>query len=160
METVHIEETATIWRFVVMFASGDGLAVLFAASNPTDWGLRDGRNRADRSVQDRPPGALAAASLPYRGRANLSISVVRVVSDEYRTVPQPILVALDPAVRAIIETGYNRTTDPSQRVQFALLPPPSAWATDAQNVAAGFAQTAQESRAPYWRACRALGCRW
>src|SRR6185312_14191071 len=59
-------------------------------------------------------------------------------------VPQPILVALHPAVRAIIETGYNRTTDPSQRVQFALLPPPSAWATDAQNVAAGFAQTAQE----------------
>ena len=59
-------------------------------------------------------------------------------------VPQPILVALDPAVRAIIETGYNRTTDPAQQVQFALLPPPSAWATDAQNVAAGFAQTAQE----------------
>jgi hypothetical protein len=59
-------------------------------------------------------------------------------------VPQPILVALDPAVRAIIETGYNRTTDPSQQVQFALLPPPSAWATDAQNVAAGFAQTAQD----------------
>ena len=57
METVQIEETATIWRFVVMFASGDGLAVLFAASNATDWGLRDGRNRADRSVQDRPPGA-------------------------------------------------------------------------------------------------------
>jgi len=51
METVQIEETATIWRFVVMFASGDGLAVLFAASNATDWGLRDGRNRADRSVQ-------------------------------------------------------------------------------------------------------------
>jgi hypothetical protein len=46
METVQIEETATIWRFVVMFASGDGLAVLFAASNATDWGLRDGRNRA------------------------------------------------------------------------------------------------------------------
>jgi hypothetical protein len=66
METVQIEETATIWRFVVMFASGDGLAVLFAASNATDWGLRDGRNRADRSVQDRPRGALAAASLPYR----------------------------------------------------------------------------------------------
>src|SRR6185312_6886622 len=59
-------------------------------------------------------------------------------------VPQPILVALDPAVRAIIETGYNRTTDPAQQVRFALLPPPSAWATDAQNVAAGFAQTAQE----------------
>ena len=59
-------------------------------------------------------------------------------------VPQPILVALDPAVRAIIETGYSRTTDPSRQVQFALRPAPSAWATDAQNVAAGFAQTAQD----------------
>ena len=62
MEAVQIEETATILRFVVMFASGDGLAVLFAASNATDWGLRDVRNRADRSVQGRPPGAPAPAS--------------------------------------------------------------------------------------------------
>jgi hypothetical protein len=45
MEAVQIEETATILRFVVMFASGDGLAVLFAASNATDWGFRDVRNR-------------------------------------------------------------------------------------------------------------------
>jgi hypothetical protein len=58
-------------------------------------------------------------------------------------VPQPVLVALDPAVRAIIETGYNRTGDPSQQVRFALLPPPSALATDSQKVAAGFAETAQ-----------------
>ena len=59
-------------------------------------------------------------------------------------VPQPILVALDPAVRAIIETGYDRTSDPSQQVRFALLPPASAWAADAQAVSAGFALTAQE----------------
>src|SRR4249920_3532808 len=45
MQAVQIEETATILRFVVMFASGDGLAVLFAASNATDWGFRDVRNR-------------------------------------------------------------------------------------------------------------------
>jgi len=50
---MQIEETATILRFVVMFASGDELAVLFAASNATDRGLRDVRNRADRSVQGR-----------------------------------------------------------------------------------------------------------
>jgi hypothetical protein len=75
MEAVQIEETATILRFVVMFASGDGLAVLFAASNVTDWGFRDVRNRADRSVQDRPPGALASASPSIPGRAYLSISV-------------------------------------------------------------------------------------
>jgi hypothetical protein len=68
MEAVQIEETATILRFVVMFASGDGLAVLLAASNATDWGFRDVRNRADRSVQDRPPGALASASPSIPGR--------------------------------------------------------------------------------------------
>jgi hypothetical protein len=59
-------------------------------------------------------------------------------------VPQAILIALDPAVRAIIETGYNRTTDPSQQVMFALLPPASVWPADAQAIAAGFALTAQE----------------
>jgi hypothetical protein len=59
-------------------------------------------------------------------------------------VPQAVLVALDPAVRALIETGYVRTTDPSQQVMFAFLPPPSAWSTDAQAIAAGFALTAQE----------------
>jgi hypothetical protein len=59
-------------------------------------------------------------------------------------VPQPILVALDPAVRAIIETGYDRTSDPSQQVMFSFLPPPTAWPGDAQALAAGFALTAQQ----------------
>jgi PE-PPE domain len=58
-------------------------------------------------------------------------------------VPQPILVALDPATRAIIETGYDRTSDPSQQVRFALLPPVSAWPGDAQMVVVGFVATAQ-----------------
>lgn len=58
-------------------------------------------------------------------------------------VPQPILVALDPAVRAIIETGYDRTSDPSQQVTFALLPPVSALPGDAQAVVVGFVTTAQ-----------------
>jgi hypothetical protein len=59
-------------------------------------------------------------------------------------VPQAVLVALDPVVRALIETGYNRTSDPSQQIPFAFLPPASAWAADAQAVAAGFDLTAQE----------------
>jgi hypothetical protein len=59
-------------------------------------------------------------------------------------VPQPILVALDPAVRAIIETGYNRTDDPSQQVTFALLPPISAWPGDVHAVVVGVVTTAQE----------------
>jgi hypothetical protein len=58
-------------------------------------------------------------------------------------VPQPILVALDPVTRAIIETGYNRTSDPSQQVTFALLPPVSALPGDAQMVVVGFVTTAQ-----------------
>jgi hypothetical protein len=58
-------------------------------------------------------------------------------------VPQAILVALDPAVRAIIETGYDRTSDPSQQVRFALLPPASAWSGDVQTVLAGVTTTAQ-----------------
>ena len=59
-------------------------------------------------------------------------------------VPQSVLVALDPLVRAIIETGYVRTTDPSQQVMFAFLPPPSAFSDNAQAIAAGFTLTAQE----------------
>jgi hypothetical protein len=58
-------------------------------------------------------------------------------------VPQPILVALDPAFRAIIDTGYDRTSDPSQQVRFALLPPVSALPGDAQAVVVGFVTTAQ-----------------
>jgi hypothetical protein len=59
-------------------------------------------------------------------------------------VPQPILVALDPALRSIIETGYDRTSDPSQQVMFALLPPVSAIPGDAASVVVGFVTTAQE----------------
>jgi hypothetical protein len=58
-------------------------------------------------------------------------------------VPQPILVALDPATRALIETGYNRTDDPAQQVRFGLLPPPTAWPGDVQMVVVGFVKTGQ-----------------
>jgi hypothetical protein len=58
-------------------------------------------------------------------------------------VPQPILVALDPATRAIIETGYARSNDPSQQVRFQLLPPVSAWPGDAQSVVTGVVVTVQ-----------------
>jgi hypothetical protein len=58
-------------------------------------------------------------------------------------VPQPILVALDPAARAIIETGYARSSDPSQQVRFALLPPISAWPGDAQAIVVGVITTVQ-----------------
>ena len=59
-------------------------------------------------------------------------------------VPQPILVALDPALWAIIETGYARSADPSKQVRFGLLPPVSAWGPDAKAVLAGLVTTAEE----------------
>ncbi len=66
-------------------------------------------------------------------------------------VPQPILVALDPALRAIINVGYPPSSpdvagtagDPAQQVEFALLPPASALPGDAQAVVVGFVTTAQ-----------------
>ena len=66
-------------------------------------------------------------------------------------VPQPILVALDPALRAIINTGYPPSSpdvagtagDPAQQVEFALLPPPSSLPGDTQAIVVGFVTTAQ-----------------
>ena len=62
-------------------------------------------------------------------------------------VPKSVVAALDPMLRAIIETGYDRPvgpgTFPSQPVPFQLLPPPTSWAADAQSVAAGVVQTGQ-----------------
>jgi len=49
---------------------------------PSRW------SESGRPVCPRPPAGRPSRSLPpIPGRANLSISVVRVVSDEYRTVP-------------------------------------------------------------------------
>jgi hypothetical protein len=59
-------------------------------------------------------------------------------------VPAPILVALDPVLRAVIETGYARGSDPSQQVTFSLLPPPNMWVPDVISVGAGAGQTLQE----------------
>jgi hypothetical protein len=66
-------------------------------------------------------------------------------------VPQPILVALDPALRAIINTGYPPSSpdvagtagNPAQQVQFGLLPPPSAWPGDVLSVVVGVVTTAE-----------------
>jgi hypothetical protein len=62
-------------------------------------------------------------------------------------VPQNIVSALDPFLRAVIETGYDRPTDPnsypSQPVPFALVPPPTKWLSDAESVTAGALLTTQ-----------------
>lgn len=62
-------------------------------------------------------------------------------------VPDEVIAALDPLLRAVIETAYDRTPDggtaPSEPVRFKLLPGPDQWADDAQSVAAGAAQTVQ-----------------
>ncbi|MGA5464035.1 PE-PPE domain-containing protein [Mycobacterium sp. NPDC050041] len=63
-------------------------------------------------------------------------------------VPDDVIEALDPFLRAVIETGYDRTPDgetaPSQPVRFKLLPSPDQWAGDAQSVATGAVQTVQK----------------
>lgn len=62
-------------------------------------------------------------------------------------VPDDVIAALDPLLRAVIETAYDRTPDggiaPSQPVRFKLLPGPDQWADDAQSVATGAVQTVQ-----------------
>lgn len=60
-------------------------------------------------------------------------------------VPKPFVDALDPFLRAVIETGYDRPsgagTFPSQPVPFQLAPPPAAWVSDVRSVATGAVQT-------------------
>lgn len=62
--------------------------------------------------------------------------------------PQTV-TALDPFLRAVIETGYERpdpatsASFPSEPVPFRLIPPPTRWLSDAQAVAQGAVQSAQ-----------------
>ena len=62
-------------------------------------------------------------------------------------VPPEVVAALDPFLRAVIETSYDRPAPgeayPSEPVHFQLLPPPSQAATDLQAIANGGAQTAE-----------------
>jgi len=59
-------------------------------------------------------------------------------------VPRSIVEALDPFLRAIIETGYSRpAVVPSQPVPFQLVPPPSRWLSDLESVVTGATQTVQ-----------------
>jgi PE-PPE domain len=60
-------------------------------------------------------------------------------------VPKDVVVALDPFLRSIIETGYSRPVGegayPTEPVPFQLVPPPDRWTSDAQSVAAGLTET-------------------
>jgi hypothetical protein len=60
-------------------------------------------------------------------------------------VPQEVVTALDPLLRAIIETAYDRPanggTYSATPVTLQLMPGPSQWATDIHAIAAGLAQT-------------------
>ncbi|ORA38616.1 PE-PPE domain-containing protein [Mycobacterium aquaticum] len=60
-------------------------------------------------------------------------------------VPPEIVKALDPLLRAIIETGYNRPPNggvyPAQPQHLELLPPVTRWEADADAVAAGLKET-------------------
>ena len=64
-------------------------------------------------------------------------------------VPQALVTAMDPFLRSVIETGYNRPDPnvagsyPSEPVPFQLVPPPERWLPDVISVAAGAAQSVQ-----------------
>jgi hypothetical protein len=62
-------------------------------------------------------------------------------------IPQNIVTALDPFLRAVIETGYDRPSGPgsypSEPVPFQLVPPPTKLLSDVQSVAAGAALTSE-----------------
>jgi hypothetical protein len=60
-------------------------------------------------------------------------------------VPKDVVVALDPFLRSVIETGYSRPVGegayPTEPVPFQLVPPPDQWISDTQSVAAGATET-------------------
>jgi hypothetical protein len=64
-------------------------------------------------------------------------------------VPRSLVEAMDPFIRSVIETGYNRPDPnvagsyPSEPVPFQLVPPPQRWLPDVLSVAAGAAQSVQ-----------------
>jgi hypothetical protein len=64
-------------------------------------------------------------------------------------VPPALVSALDPFLRSVIETGYNRPDPnvagsyPSEPVPFQLPPPPQLWLHDVVSVAIGAAQSIQ-----------------
>ena len=64
-------------------------------------------------------------------------------------VPPTLVAAMDPFLRSVIETGYDRPDPnvpgsyPSEPVRFQLVPPPQRWLSDVQSVAAGAIQSVQ-----------------
>ncbi len=68
-------------------------------------------------------------------------------------IPQNIVTALDPFLRAVIETGYDRPSGPgsypSEPVPFQVVPPPTKLLSDVQSVAAG-AAVDHSSGSPHW----------
>lgn len=60
-------------------------------------------------------------------------------------VPRELVEALDPLLRAIIETGYDRPVDggtyPAEPVHLQLMPGPSRWIADFKAIAAGMKET-------------------
>jgi hypothetical protein len=64
-------------------------------------------------------------------------------------VPRSLVEAMDPFIRSVIETGYDRPDPnvagsyPSEPVPFQLVPPPQRWLPDVLSVAAGAVQSVQ-----------------
>jgi hypothetical protein len=64
-------------------------------------------------------------------------------------IPPALVTAMDPFLRSVIETGYNRPDPnvagsfPSEPVPFQLVPPPQRWLPDVLSVATGAVQSVQ-----------------
>lgn len=64
-------------------------------------------------------------------------------------VPPALVTAMDPFLRSVIETGYNRPDPnvpgsyPSEPVPFQLVPPPQRWLPDALSVVGGAIESVQ-----------------
>ena len=61
-------------------------------------------------------------------------------------VPQKLIDAVDPFLRSIIETAYDRDRGVEERSEFRLVPPKSRWESDIQSVRAGFNQMVNNFR--------------
>jgi PE-PPE domain len=93
-------------------------------------------NRTDAIVSSTPDGNVTdVLVLSPHGQLPLTRPLLQL------GVPQNIVSALDPFLRSVIETGYDRPsgqgTYPSEPVRFSVVPPPTRWLSDVQSVAAG-----------------------
>jgi hypothetical protein len=91
-------------------------------------------------VSTTPDGNIKDVLIPARpGELPLTMPLAQL------GMPQNVLVALDPFLRSVIETGYDRPSGegayPTEPAPYRLVAPPDRWLSDLQSVATGAVQT-------------------